>query len=71
MTSTGSKMDVHGVCTPGSEGVKLDITLHLQALDSENVKGTGKVVMTGGGRTMNGDYKATAKYLGPACGDTQ
>ena len=70
LTSTGSKMDVHEVCT-GNGGVKTDLTVHIEALDSENVKAAIHVNAAGGGRTMNGDSNITAKWLGPACPGTK
>lgn len=70
LSSTGSKMDVHEVCTE-TGGVKTDLTVHIEALDSENVKGSVHLNATGGGRTMIGDSNITAKWLGPACGGTK
>jgi uncharacterized protein DUF3617 len=66
LASTGSKMDVHAVCT-GNGGVKTDFTVHIEALDSENVKASVHVNSTGGGRAMNGDSNITGKWLGAAC----
>ena len=67
-TSTGSKMDVSGTCPPANDGMKVDFKLHLEALDSEHVKGTGQMVITGsGGNTMNGNYNGSGKWLGATC----
>jgi len=66
LTSTGSKMDVSGTCTENN-GMKTNFTMRLQALDSENVTGTGQVAISGGGHTMNGNYTGTGKWLSPSC----
>ena len=66
LTSTGSKMDVSGSCTE-ADGMKTDFKMRLDALDSENVKGTGQVAINGGGHTMNGTYSGTGKWLSSTC----
>lgn len=71
LDSTASKLDIHGTCAPGKEGLKMDMTVQLEALDSENVKGTGQQVLTGGGNTLNSKFNVTSKWLGPACGNTK
>lgn len=65
--STGSKMNVSGTCPPGSDGMKVDFKMQLEAVDSEHVKGTGQIVMTGGGRTTNANYSGMGKWLGATC----
>jgi Protein of unknown function (DUF3617) len=67
LSSTGSTMEATGTCAPGSEGAKIDFRLRLDALDTENVKGTGQMTMSMGGGSMNGNYAATAKWLGGSC----
>ena len=67
VSSTGSTMEARGTCAPGSEGAKIDFKLRLDALDSENVKGTGQITMSAPGGSMNGNYAATAKWLGATC----
>jgi hypothetical protein len=67
LSSTGSTMEARGTCAPGSEGAKIDFKLRLDALDSENVKGTGQMTMSGPGGSMNGNYAATAKWIGATC----
>jgi hypothetical protein len=71
LASTSSKLDVHGTCAPGREDVKMDMTVQLEALDSENVKGTGQQALIGGGNTLNSKFTLTSKWLGPACGNTK
>jgi hypothetical protein len=65
-TSTGSKMDATGTCMPEGLG-KVDFNIHLESLDSENVKGTGQLTFNGPGGVMNGNYSATAKWANSTC----
>jgi hypothetical protein len=51
--------------------MKTDGTFRLEAVSSEQVKGTMKMVSSGGGRAMNIDIDFNGRYLGPACGDTK
>jgi hypothetical protein len=69
LSSIGSKMDVHEVCA--GEALKTDMTVHIEAADSEHVVGTVKSNMSGGGNTMNVNGTFTSKWLGAACGDTK
>jgi len=69
LTSTGSKMEIRQICT--EKGMKMDTTIKIEALNSENVKGSGHIIVTGDGRTMNGDMNFSAKWLGPVCTDTK
>lgn len=71
LSSTGSTMEARGTCAPGSEGAKIDFKLRLDALDSENVKGTGQMTMSAPGGTMTGNYAATAKWLSVNCGNVR
>jgi hypothetical protein len=69
LASSGSRMDIREVCSGGA--VKNDVTVHIEAIDSEHV--SAKVVsnMSGGGNTMNMNGTFTSKWLGAACGDTK
>jgi len=67
LSSTGSTMEARGTCAPGSEGAKIDFKLRLDAVDTENVKGTGQMTMSGPAGNMNGNYAATAKWIGATC----
>lgn len=71
LSSTGTRMDATGTCSLGEQGMKGDFDVHVEVINSENVKGTGKVSMTGGGHTMNMNYSATSKYLGADCKGTE
>lgn len=67
LSSSGTTMEARGTCAPGSEGAKIDFKMRLDALDTENVKGTGQMTMTAGGSTMNGKYTATSKWISGTC----
>ena len=67
LKSTGSSMDIREVCV--NEGVKSDMTMQIEALNSENVKGSGHVVAGSGERTMNISTNLTGKWLGPSCAE--
>lgn len=69
LNSTGSSMEIREACT--HENMKTDMTVHIEAADSEHVKGTVKSNMSGGGNGMNVVGTFTSKWLGAACGDTQ
>lgn len=66
-SSTGSTMEASGTCAPGSEGAKIDFKMRVDAVDTENVKGTGQMTISMGGGSMNGNYAVTAKWLGGSC----
>ncbi len=69
VTSTGSKMEVHEVCNnPDS---KVDLTVNIEASDSEHVTGTIKSNVTGSGHNMNINGTFKSKWLGAACGDVK
>jgi Protein of unknown function (DUF3617) len=67
LTSTGSKMEVHEVCT--MEDAKVDAKVHIEAVDSEHVTGTVQSNASGGGNTMNINGTFTSKWLGAICTD--
>jgi hypothetical protein len=65
LASTGRKMEVRQVCM--NKGIKTETTIHVEALSSERVKGSGQVTISGEGRTMNGNIDFSAKWLGAVC----
>jgi hypothetical protein len=67
LSSTNSTMEARGTCAPGSEGAKIDFRMHIDAVDSENVKGTGQMTMSFGGQTMTGNYMVTTKWISATC----
>lgn len=69
LSSTSSKADVKVVCQ--KEGMNSSGALHLEALSTESVKGSGQMSLTGGGHTMNTNTTFTAKWLGATCGNTE
>ena len=67
LKSTGSKMEIREVCE--GDGVKNDITIQIEALKSENVKGSSHVTAAGGDKTMNVNAGFTGKWIGAVCTD--
>jgi Protein of unknown function (DUF3617) len=67
VTSTGSKMEVHEVCT--EEQSTFDSKVRIEASDSESVKGWVQSTVTGSGKTMNVNGTFTSKWLGGVCMD--
>jgi Protein of unknown function (DUF3617) len=66
LSSTGSKMEADGTCTPEDMG-KVGFKMSLEAVDSESIKGTGQLTATGPAGPMNGSYSGTAKWIGATC----
>lgn len=69
ITASSSKTEMKMQCQ--EENMKMDGTVRMEVLSSEQVKGTVKMMATGSGRTMNVDVDFNARYLGPVCGDTK
>jgi hypothetical protein len=67
VTSNRSKQEIRMECTAG--GGKQTGTIRVEAISSENVKGSTEMTMTGAGRTMNMNSTFTAKWLGPTCSE--
>ncbi|HUZ45673.1 MAG TPA: DUF3617 family protein [Terriglobia bacterium] len=67
LNSTGSKIDVHELCT--EENTKIDITVHIEAVNSESVKGTVQSNASGSGNTMKVNGTFTSKWIGAICKD--
>ncbi len=65
-SSTSSHMDVSGSCLP-KEGGKADFKIQLEAVDSEDVKGTGQLTLAGPQGAMHGDYSGKGKWIGASC----
>jgi hypothetical protein len=66
VSSTGSKLELKFHCEEKQSSS--DGTFLMEAIGSENVKGTMHSVINTSS-TMNMDFTITSKYLGPACGD--
>jgi len=69
LTSTSTKAEVKMVCS--IENIKGEGTIEVEASNPENVKGSGHITSSGGGRTMNSSSTFTAKWMGANCGDTK
>jgi hypothetical protein len=72
LTSTGTKLQGKGTCwMDNAKQEKMNVTMNVSVVDSEHVKGTMQLIMSGGGRSLTSDYDLTAKYLGPVCGKNE
>ena len=69
VSSTGSKMEVKFHCEDKQSSS--DGTFQMEALGSDNAKGTMHMVSNSNGRTMNMDMVINSKYLGSDCGDVK
>ncbi len=69
VNSTGSKLEIKLHCE--DKQTLTDGTLQLEALGSDNVKGSMHFVTNSNSRTMNMDFTFSSRYLGPACGDVK
>jgi Protein of unknown function (DUF3617) len=66
-SSTMTEMKIH--CQ--EKDATSDGTFKFEALSSENVKGTVRMVINSHGRPMNMNFDFISKYLGPTCGDVK
>jgi hypothetical protein len=69
LSSTGSKLEIKVHCEEKQSST--DATLLLEAVSSDNVKGSIQSVTNTTGRTMNMNFTFSSRYLGPACGDVK
>ena len=67
--SSSDKAEIKFACD--EEGMKMTGTVRYDALDSEHVKGTTDVAMSGNGRTMNANSTFTSKWVSAACGNVE
>jgi Protein of unknown function (DUF3617) len=65
ITSSRTKQEIRVACNEG--GGKQSGTVRIEALSSENVKGTTQMTMSAGDRTMTVNSTFSAKWLGPVC----
>ena len=65
ISSSGSKQEIRIECN--RENFKATGTVKIEALDSENIKGTVAMTATSGDHTMNMNNSFTSKWTGPAC----
>jgi hypothetical protein len=66
LSSTGSTMEAQGTCTE-NDGTKADFKIRLDAVDSENVKGTGKLTLSGAGGSLSENYAGAGKWISATC----
>jgi Protein of unknown function (DUF3617) len=69
VNSTGSKLEIKVHCEENKSST--DATLLLEAVSSDNVKGSMQSVTNTTGRTMNMNFTFSSRYLGPVCGDVK
>jgi len=65
VTSSRSKQEIHVECA--KDTMKSSGAILIEAVDSENVKGSTQMTITDGTRTMNMKSMFTAKWIGPVC----
>ena len=64
--STDSHMNVSGSCMP-KEGGKADFKIQLDAVDAEDVNGTGELTLAGQEGAMHGSYSGKGKWISATC----
>ena len=69
LNSTGSKLEIKVHCEEKQSST--EATLLLEAVSTDNVKGSMQSVTNTTGRTMNMNFTFSSRYLGPACGDVK
>jgi uncharacterized protein DUF3617 len=69
LNSTSSKLEIKVHCEEKQSST--DASLLLEAISSDNVKGSMQSVTNTTGRTMNMNFTFSSRYLGPACGDVK
>ncbi len=65
VTSSRSKQEFRIECTSG--GMKQNGTVRIEAVDSENVKGSTQMSVANGTHTMNVNATFNGKWIGAAC----
>jgi len=66
VSSTGSQMEANGTCTPEGMG-QVEFKMRLEAVDPQNVKGTGELTANGPAGALSGSYAGTAQWIGARC----
>ena len=69
LNSTSSKLEIKVHCEEKQSST--DATLLLEAVTSDNVKGSMQSVTNTSGRTMNMNFTFSSRYLGPVCGEVK
>lgn len=68
ITSTSTKQDIRFDCSDEKSNMKGSGTIHVEAINSENVKGTTQVSTAAGGNNMNIQMSFSAKWVSSDCG---
>ena len=68
VSSTSSNLEVKVSCERPND-VRVTGAMKFDALNSENVKGSGEFSFSQSGKSMNSNYSLTAKWVGSACSD--
>jgi len=69
VNSSSSRLEMRVQCA--TERAKTNGTIRIEALSSENVKGSMQMAVTNSDRTMNMNSNFTSKWLGSDCGDVK
>jgi Protein of unknown function (DUF3617) len=69
VTSTSNKLEMQIECVDA--GIKRSGTFWVEAINSENVKGSVRLVSSSNDRTTNINSNFTAKWISPDCGETK
>jgi hypothetical protein len=69
VSSSSSKQEVHIECNDENTKMKSSGDLHLEAVNSETVKGSLQIASTNGTNKMNVQTNFSAKWLSANCGD--
>jgi hypothetical protein len=69
LTSTSTKVDTRVECL--GKGFKTSGIFQIEALSTENVKGSMRFSATGGANATNSTSTFTAKWIGPLCSTTK
>jgi len=69
VTSSGSMQEIHVECA--HEHSKTSGVVRVEALDSENIKGSMQINTTHGERAMTMNTTFTSKWIGPTCSKEQ
>lgn len=69
ISSSSSKEEIRFECTDARTNVKSTGNLHLEALNSENIKGASQMSSGDGTHNMNMQISFSSKWLSADCGD--
>ncbi len=68
VTSTSHKLEMRLECGDQASKVTVTGTVRIEAVDSENIKGTSQMAGGSSDHPMNVNGSFTAKWIGPDCG---